>query len=138
MLAMQKERYDNEPSAPYLSAFSMNYLIKQLKREYPWLKDADSTALTGITENLHDAYTRFPKFKSKKHEQSYISKCVNNNIVIITSAFQSWVPYTSNVIEDLKAKGMMHNHHLSRAVANVTGTCLQTCSPTNVCLMARN
>ena len=57
---------------------------------------------------------------------------------IITSAFQSWVPYTSNVIEDLKAKGMMHNHHLSRAVANVTGTCLQTCLPTNACLMARN
>ena len=90
MLAMQKERHDNEPSAPYLSAFSMNYLLKQLKREYPWLKDADSTALTGITENLHNAYTcffrgqsRFPKFKSKKHELSYISKCVNNNIVII-------------------------------------------------------
>ena len=123
----------------------MNYLLKQLKREYPWLKDADSTALTGTTENLHKAYTRFfkgqtrfPKFKSKKHEQSYISKCVNNNIVIITSAFQSWVPYTSNVIADLKAKGMMHNHHLSRAVANVTGTCLQTCLPTNACLMARN
>lgn len=79
----------------------MNYLIKQLKREYPWLKDADSTALTGTTENLHKAYTRFfkgqtrfPKFKSKKHEQSYISKCVNNNIVINTSAFQSRVPYT--------------------------------------------
>ena len=90
MLAMQKERHDNEPSAPYLSAFSMNYLLKQLKREYPWLKDADSIALTGITENLHNAYTRFfsgqsrfPKFKSKRHEQSYISKCVNNNIVII-------------------------------------------------------
>ena len=90
MLAMQKERHDNESSAPYLSAFSMNYLLKQLKREYPWLKDADSIALTGITENLHNAYTRFfsgqsrfPKFKSKKHEQSYISKCVNNNIVII-------------------------------------------------------
>ena len=68
----------------------MNYLLKQLKIEYPWLKDADSTALTGTPENLHKAYTRFfkgqtrfPKFKSKKHEQSYISKCVNNNIVII-------------------------------------------------------
>ncbi|MDY4797705.1 MAG: helix-turn-helix domain-containing protein, partial [Floccifex porci] len=80
MLAMQKERHDNEPSAPYLSAFSMNYLLKQLKREYPWLKDADSTALTGTPEDLHKAYTRFfkgqtrfPKFKSKKHEQSYIS-----------------------------------------------------------------
>ncbi len=90
MLAMQKERHDNEPSAPYLSAFSMNYLLKQLKREYPWLKDADSTALTGTNENLHEAYvrffkgqSRFPKFKSKRHEQSYISKCVNNNIVVI-------------------------------------------------------
>ena len=108
MLAMQKERHDNEPSAPYLSAFSMNYLLKQLKREYPWLKDADSTALTGTPENLHDAYTRFfkgqtrfPKFKSKKHEQSYISKCVNNNIVIITSAFQSRVPYTSKLENSL-------------------------------------
>ena len=35
MLAMQKERHDNEPSAPYLSAFSMNYLLKHLEREYP-------------------------------------------------------------------------------------------------------
>ena len=103
MLAMQKERHDNEPSAPYLSAFSMNYLIKQLKREYPWLKDADSTALTGTTENLHDAYTRFfkgqtrfPKFKSKKHEQSYISKCVNNNIVIIDD-HHIRIPKLSNV-----------------------------------------
>ena len=90
MLAMQIDRHDNESSAPYLSAFSMNYILKRLKQEYPWLKGADSTALTGVNENLHAAYTRFfkgqtrfPRFKSKKHEQSYISKCVNNNISIL-------------------------------------------------------
>ena len=92
MLAMQIDRHDNESSASYLSAFPMNYILKRLKQEYPWLKGADSTALTGVNENLHAAYTRFfkgqtrfPRFKSKKHEQSYISKCVNNNISIVDS-----------------------------------------------------
>ena len=90
MLALQKERYKNNPESKFLTVYSMNYILTQLKEEYPWLKDADATALTGVNDNLGRAYKNYfkgnakaPRFKSKKNEQSYISKCVNNNIRII-------------------------------------------------------
>ena len=90
MLALQKERYDNSSEAGFLTTYSMNYILTQLKRECPWLKEADATALTGVNDNLGRAFRNFfqknakaPRFKSKKHEQSYISKCVNNNMRII-------------------------------------------------------
>ncbi len=90
MLVLQKERYNNSPEAEFLTTYAMNYILTRLKQEYPWLKESDSTALTGVTDNLGRAYKNFfkgnakaPRFKSKRSEQSYISKCVNNNIRII-------------------------------------------------------
>ena len=90
MLSLQKERYDNCREANFLTVYSMNYILTRLKQEYPWLKEVDATALTGVNDNLGRAYNNFfkgnakaPRFKSKKNEQSYISKCVNNNIRII-------------------------------------------------------
>ena len=50
------------------------------KKEYPYLKEADSLALANVQTNLQDAYTNFfrdnqisfPKCKSKKHcKKSY-------------------------------------------------------------------
>jgi len=35
MLAMQLERYKN--GGKFVNAFGMNYLLKLLKKEYPWL-----------------------------------------------------------------------------------------------------
>lgn len=90
MLNMQIDRYKNNTNAPYLNTFAMNNLLKRLKQEYPWLKEAESTALQCANRDLDDAFKRFfkhqngfPKFKSKKQNQSYTSKCVNENIKII-------------------------------------------------------
>ncbi|RAM09020.1 transposase, partial [Limosilactobacillus fermentum] len=73
-----------------VNAFGMNNLLKRLKEEYPWLKQAESTSLQSANCNLADAFQRFfkgqnkfPHFKSRKYAQSYNSKCVNHNIKVI-------------------------------------------------------
>ena len=92
MLNMQIERHKNNKEAKHQSRFAMDNMLKALKLEYPWLKQADSTSLQNVNRNLDDAFQRFfnpklksgfPKFKSKKNaNQSYTSKSVNNNIKI--------------------------------------------------------
>jgi len=71
--------------------------LTKLKKEYPWLSEADSTALQSAVRNLDTAYLNFfrrvrenqkpygyPQFKSKHHsQQSYTSKCVGNTIRVI-------------------------------------------------------
>ena len=61
MLNMQIERRKNNPEAKFVNAFGMNNLLKQLKVEYPWLKQAESTALQSANRNLADAFQRFFK-----------------------------------------------------------------------------
>ena len=63
MLNMQIERRKNNPEAKFVNAFGMNNLLKQLKVEYPWLKQAESTALQSANRNLADAFQRFFKVK---------------------------------------------------------------------------
>ena len=63
MLNMQIERRKNNPEAKFVNAFGMNNLLKQLKVEYPWLKQAESTALQSANRNLADAFQRFLKVK---------------------------------------------------------------------------
>lgn len=56
--------------------------LTKLKKNHPFLKEVDSTALQSAVSNVDDAYSRYynklggkPKFKSKKNEiQSYKSK----------------------------------------------------------------
>lgn len=65
--------------------------LTQLKKEFTWLKEADSTSLQSALKNLDKAYQKFfkehkgyPKFKSKKtHKFSYTCKCVSDNIELI-------------------------------------------------------
>lgn len=40
MLAMMDERYQNNKNLPFLSKFKLDYLLKPLKQEYPFLKKA--------------------------------------------------------------------------------------------------
>ncbi|WP_027409059.1 IS200/IS605 family element RNA-guided endonuclease TnpB [Anoxybacteroides tepidamans] len=64
--------------------------LTQLKKEFVWLKEVDSTALQSSLKHLADAYSRFfkkqndpPRFKSKKNKvQSYTTKQTNGNIAI--------------------------------------------------------
>ncbi|WP_043933311.1 IS200/IS605 family element RNA-guided endonuclease TnpB [Bacillus sp. EB01] len=62
-----------------------------LKKEFPWLKEVDSTAVQTSLQHLSDSFERFfkkqtkaPRFKSKKNKvQSYTSKHTNGNIAIV-------------------------------------------------------
>lgn len=88
MLDMMIQRYENNPKAPFLNTFALNNLLKQLKVENPFLKDAESTSLQNTNHDLVEAYKKFfrehkgfPKFKSRKFpKQSYQSNSVNRNI----------------------------------------------------------
>ena len=88
MLDMMTQRYENNPKASFLNAFALNNLLKQLKSENPFLKEAESTSLQNTNHDLIEAYKKFfrehkgfPKFKSRKFpKQSYQSNSVNRNI----------------------------------------------------------
>ena len=62
----------------------------QYKKEFPWLKEVDSLALSNVQLNLQTAYKNFfrsgfgfPKFKKKSHRQSYKTNNINNNSSIV-------------------------------------------------------
>ena len=65
--------------------------VKELKKQYTYLKEVDSIALQKSVENLADSYDRYykkqnkyPRFKSKKNSvQSYTTKHTNGNIAVI-------------------------------------------------------
>ena len=73
--------------------------VKELKKQYPFLKEVDSIALQKSVENLADSYTRYykkqnkyPRFKSKKNPvQSYTTKHTNGNIDVIENCIK--LPY---------------------------------------------
>ena len=77
---------------------SLNYYdcannLKNLKKEFEWLKEVDAISLQSSLKNLDSAYQKFfkeyggfPKFKSKKtHRFSYETKSVNNNIQFLNN-----------------------------------------------------
>lgn len=85
MLEFCKELHSTGEKYP--GVFGMNYHLTTLKQEFPWLKEADATALTSANDFLGEAFERFfskkggfPKFHRKKSNASYSSKCVANNI----------------------------------------------------------
>lgn len=86
MLNMLNERYQNNHHAYFPSAFELNYLLKQLKVKYPFLKISDSSSLQVTNDNLVKAFQRFfkkisgkPRFHSRKaNQQSYTGKSIIN------------------------------------------------------------
>lgn len=89
LLNMQTKRHEN--GGKYVNEFGMNYLLKPLKQEYPWLREADATSLLGVSHNLHLAFQKlfkehagYPKFKSKRFARpAYRSNAVNGNITLM-------------------------------------------------------
>ena len=77
MLAMQIERYKN--GGKFINAFGMNYLLKQLKKEHPWLAESLTQSLQQVCKDLSEAFKSLfehksskPKYKSRKYpKQSY-------------------------------------------------------------------
>ena len=82
MLNMANERYKNNPSSKFVNEYGMNYLVKQLRQEYPFLKDSDSSSLMVSNHNLAQAFKMlfkhqggYPRFKSRHStKQSYTGK----------------------------------------------------------------
>ena len=82
MLAMAKTRYKNNPSSDFVNEYGMNYLVKRIKQEYPFLKDSDSSSLQVSNHNLAQAFKMlfkhqggYPSFKSRHStKQSYTGK----------------------------------------------------------------
>ncbi|WP_296876251.1 IS200/IS605 family element RNA-guided endonuclease TnpB [Thomasclavelia sp.] len=67
----------------------LNITPAQYKKEFEWLNEVDSLALSNAQINLQSAYNHFfrspkvgfPKFKSKKSpHRSYTTNCINGNI----------------------------------------------------------
>ena len=82
MLDMAKARYKNNPSSQFVNEYGMNYLVKQLKQEYPFLKESDSSSLQVSNHYLNQSFKMlfkhqggYPRFKSRKSiKQSYTGK----------------------------------------------------------------
>ncbi|WP_367333552.1 RNA-guided endonuclease TnpB family protein [Limosilactobacillus sp.] len=84
MLAMAKERYQNNPSSHFVNEYGMNYLLKRLKQEYPFLRASDSTSFLVVNHNLAQAFKMlfkhrggYPRFKSRRAiRQAYTGRSV--------------------------------------------------------------
>lgn len=82
MLGMAKQRYQNNPSSQFVNGYQMDDLLKQLKQEYLFLKDSDSSSLQIVNHNLDQAFKMlfkhrggYPRFKSRRTaKQAYTGK----------------------------------------------------------------
>lgn len=79
--------HDENASTNYV--MSANHMKAVLKDAFPWLYDADSTALQQSLRDLDTAFRNFferrsgyPRFKRKSDKQSYRTMCVSGNIRI--------------------------------------------------------
>lgn len=90
LLAKKIELYKNDKKSMSKTDCN-NYCNRELKQQYPWLKEVDKFALTNSIYSLDKAYQKFfkehagfPKFKSKHdHNYSYTTNFTNNNIKVI-------------------------------------------------------
>lgn len=64
------------------------------KKDFPWLKEVDSLALSNVQLNLQVAYKNFfrsgfgfPKFKKKSHRQSYKTNNVNKGSIVLENGY---------------------------------------------------
>ena len=98
-LTQRQAQYKETGKAP--TRFQQEKSLTELKRELPWLKEADSTSLQASIQDLDMAYQNFfrrvkhgekpgyPRFKSKRqHRRSYKSKCIGTNIKVLDGAVQ--------------------------------------------------
>ncbi len=92
MLAERKETYKNLKDDKDALKKVKRPTPAKYKKEYEWLKEVDSLALANAQLNLDKAYkaffkgnAKFPKFKSKRHKQSYTTNVVNGNIQLLDS-----------------------------------------------------
>jgi len=98
-LAERIEAYNRDGKT--ISRFEQDRNLTELKKELIWLKEADSTALQAVIQNLEAAYQNFfrrikngekagfPKFKSKRsNRKSYKTKTVGKNIEVLEKSIK--------------------------------------------------
>ena len=80
----------HENGESFCTRNSFNYLLTSLKKEFVWLKEVDSLALTSANDNLATAFSgffkknaNFPKFHKKKLSGSYTTRLVTGNIALL-------------------------------------------------------
>ncbi|OIJ20128.1 transposase [Anaerobacillus alkalidiazotrophicus] len=90
MLAERKETYETLKEDKEALKKAKHPTPAKYKKEVEWLKEVDSLALANAQLNLDKAYkaffkgnAKFPKFKSKRHKQSYTTNLVNGNIELM-------------------------------------------------------
>ncbi|GAM14306.1 mobile element protein [Mesobacillus selenatarsenatis SF-1] len=90
MLAERKETYELLKDDEEALKKMKHPTPAKYKKEYEWLKEVDSLALANAQLNLDNAYkaffkgnAKFPKYKSKRHKQSYTTNVVNGNIQLL-------------------------------------------------------
>lgn len=90
MLAERKDTYESLKDDKEELKKVKHPTPAKYKKEYEWLKEVDSLALANAQLNLDKAYkaffkgdAKFPKFKSKRHKQSYTTNVVNGNIQLL-------------------------------------------------------
>lgn len=90
MLAERKETYERLKDDKEAWKKVKHPTPAKYKKEFEWLKEVDSLALANAQLNLGKAYkaffkgnAKFPKFKSKRHKQSYTTNVVNGNIQLL-------------------------------------------------------
>nr|DAX26392.1 MAG TPA: endonuclease [Caudoviricetes sp.] len=73
----------------------LNNTPAQYKKDFPWLKEVDSLALANVQLNLQKAYKSFfqsgfgfPKFKKKRHHQSYKTNNQKDSIALDNNAIK--------------------------------------------------
>ena len=90
MLAERKETYELLKEDKEALKQVKHPTPAKYKKEYEWLKEVDSLALANAQLNLDKAFkaffkgnAKFPKYKSKRHKQSYTTNVVNGNIQLL-------------------------------------------------------
>ena len=98
-LAQRMAEYQATGKTP--TRFQQDKELTSMKKEIPWLREVDATALQSSVQTIDAAYQNFfrrvkngekpgyPKFKSKKkRRRSYKSKCVGTNIKVVGNCVQ--------------------------------------------------
>ena len=87
---LEKSIKDYKSGDSFCTRSSFSYSLTSLKKEFLWLKEVDSLALTSANDNLAAAFSNFfkknanfPKFHKKKLLGSYKTRCVHGNIVLL-------------------------------------------------------
>lgn len=89
MLSMAKERYKNNHNSSFVGEYDMDYLLKPLKQEYPFLKLSPAHSLQIVNKNLDQAFKMlfkhqggYPRFKSRHaSKQSYTDNSTSVRVI---------------------------------------------------------